>query len=38
VFSPYIRGSPHQARDSVMRGWAGFFVARISTVWAALCI
>jgi small subunit ribosomal protein S12 len=23
----YIRGSPHQARDSVMRGCAGFFVA-----------
>src|SRR5947207_6475372 len=37
-FSLYIRASPHQARDSVLRDWAGFFVARNTRFLAALCL
>jgi len=37
-FSLYIRASPHQARDSVLRDWAGFFVARNPRFLAALCL
>src|SRR5437588_10894671 len=37
-FSLYIRTSPHQARDSVLRDWAGFFVVRILRFRAALCL
>src|SRR5438132_13436589 len=37
-FPLYIRASPHQARDSVLRYWAGFFVAvntrlLVASVW-----
>jgi len=37
-FSLYIRASPHQARDSVLRDWAGFFVAGNTRFLAALCL
>ena len=37
-FPLYIRASPHQARDSVLRDWAGFFVAWNTRFLAALCL
>jgi hypothetical protein len=37
-FCPYIRGSPHQARDELVTHLGGFFVAGTSTLRAALCI
>jgi small subunit ribosomal protein S12 len=38
TFSLYISRSPHQARDSLIRGRCGFFVAQNTTFWAALCL
>src|SRR3989441_11692981 len=37
-FPLYIRASPHQARDSVLRDWAGFFVAGNTRFLATLCL